>query len=135
MNKIEEIEKEAKKIISESNNLINNSLNCDFRFEQGRINAANQILNIIKSDCENEFYERFVLIRGIEELCEECSGSGIKMYPSTAQWSGDIGGAAITKGICDKCWGSGDKNNPWLNLKSLNQKICDECKEKLKVRK
>lgn len=53
--------------------------------------------------------------RGIahhDAACPQCSGSGIKLYGSTATWRGGIGGAAMTNDVCDKCWGSGT-TNPW----------------------
>lgn len=34
-------------------------------------------------------------------------------YGSTATWHGGVGGASITNGVCDKCWGSGDADQPW----------------------
>jgi hypothetical protein len=59
-------------------------------------------------------------MRGIDcgHECTECMGMGVKVYGSTATWHGGIGGQAMTSGICDKCWGSGDRNRPWLNLRS-----------------
>ena len=47
------------------------------------------------------------------EQCENCGGSGVVAYGSTATWRGGIGGAAMTNDVCDKCWGSGDKFKPW----------------------
>ena len=41
------------------------------------------------------------------------------MYGSTATWHGGIGGAAMTWGICDYCWGSGDVNRPWADQRKL----------------
>jgi 8-oxo-dGTP diphosphatase len=34
-----------------------------------------------------------------------------------------VGGSAMTPGVCDKCWGSGDNARPWANLKELEGKI------------
>lgn len=64
---------------------------------------------------------RFLAWRAIEpdEACETCGGAGTRVYGSTATFWGGIGGAAMTNGICDKCWGSGNKVRTWLNLKSL----------------
>lgn len=39
--------------------------------------------------------------------CPECFGTGNKTYGSTATWRGGMGGASMTKGICDVCWGTG----------------------------
>lgn len=30
-----------------------------------------------------------------------------------------MGGCAITGDVCDTCWGSGDANRPWTNLREL----------------
>ena len=47
--------------------------------------------------------------RGIEpgEECPQCSGSGYRVYGSTATWRGGVGGQTMTADVCDKCWGSG----------------------------
>jgi hypothetical protein len=34
-------------------------------------------------------------------------------------WMGGMGGASMTPGVCDKCWGSGDREHPWANLKAM----------------
>lgn len=66
-----------------------------------------------------EFYEEMIQQRGISEVCTECRGYGVKMYGSTATWRrGCIAGQAMTRGICDKCWGSGDQSNPWIDLRA-----------------
>jgi len=41
--------------------------------------------------------------------CETCHGSGVVTYGSTSTWRGGIGGCAMTDGVCDVCWGSGNK--------------------------
>lgn len=57
--------------------------------------------------------------RGLNEefVCEECSGSGVKVYGNTSTYHGGIGGSSITMGVCDHCWGSGDKHRPWPSHK------------------
>jgi hypothetical protein len=45
--------------------------------------------------------------------CPNCNGAGRTCYGSTATWRGGMGGQAVTWGVCDKCWGSGDKFRPW----------------------
>lgn len=69
-------------------------------------------------------HERFLEWRGIYtddggKPCKDCSGTGYKAYGSTSTWHGGAGGQAITSAVCDKCWGSGDINNPWTNLRNL----------------
>lgn len=58
-------------------------------------------------------------MRGIETPCKRCDGTGRIVYGSTSTFMRGIGGAVMTPGICDRCWGSGDSNRPGPNLKSL----------------
>ncbi len=51
--------------------------------------------------------------------CERCQGTGGITYGSTATWHGGIGGSAMTYDVCNKCWGSGNANRPWTNLKRV----------------
>lgn len=57
--------------------------------------------------------------RGVRHPCEACSGLGVRAYANTATWRGGIGGAMITSDVCDRCWGSGDKVQPWTDLRRL----------------
>ena len=54
--------------------------------------------------------------RGVETPCPDCAGWGVRTYASTACWRGGFGWQAITSGVCDGCWGSGDKSKPWVDL-------------------
>jgi hypothetical protein len=67
----------------------------------------------------NKHYLEFIFMRGVDYICPECSGLGVKTYPSTATWRGGIGGAAMTTDICNECWGSGDKYKHWVDLRAL----------------
>lgn len=58
-------------------------------------------------------------LRGVETPCPKCQGYGVRAYGSTATWRGGIGGQSITNGVCDACWGSGDANRQWANLRKL----------------
>ena len=51
-------------------------------------------------------------IKGV--ACEKCGGVGERTYASTSTWRGGMGGASITPGVCDECWGSGrtDRKGP-----------------------
>lgn len=66
-------------------------------------------------------YERLLDWRGIyvDHACKTCGGSGIRMYGSTSTWHGGGGGQAVTNGVCDKCWGSGNRLEPGANLKKI----------------
>lgn len=57
--------------------------------------------------------------RGIERPCEWCQGFGQRGYASTATWRGGMGGAAMTSDVCDHCWGSGNADSPWTDLRRL----------------
>ena len=61
----------------------------------------------------------FLRHRGVETPCSHCNGLGSRTYGSTATWRGGMGGAAMTKDVCDHCWGSGDENDHWTDLRRL----------------
>ncbi len=73
--------------------------------------------------------ETYNYILDIENPCPKCGGRGKRAYSSTATWHGGIGGQAITNGICDECWGSGDLNNKWLNLRTLETNFKDKVQQ------
>lgn len=52
-----------------------------------------------------------------ENLCLKCTGSGRRMYGSTATWRGGMGGAKMTVDVCDECWGSGTPLRPGMDLR------------------
>lgn len=58
-------------------------------------------------------FEEILSIRDVRSPCPACTGFGVVVYGSTATWRGGIGGASMTAGVCDKCWGSGDRDRPW----------------------
>lgn len=57
--------------------------------------------------------------RGVQDACPTCEGRGSRLYASTSEWRGGIGGCAITRGVCDDCWGSGDVGRPWTDLRLM----------------
>lgn len=57
--------------------------------------------------------------RGVMNPCKTCSGSGVRMYGSTSTWHGGPGGQMFTNGVCDRCWGSGEADQPWTNLRKI----------------
>jgi hypothetical protein len=73
-------------------------------------------------DQRDQSVEMMYRIRGIENPCPACGGSGVKVYASTSTWRGGMGGSVCTRDVCDKCWGSGDKDRTWVNLRSLEAK-------------
>lgn len=64
--------------------------------------------------------ERFWRWRGIETVCNTCRGSGFRLYSNTSTWRGGMGGATVTRDVCDACWGSGDGDNTWTNLREVD---------------
>lgn len=73
--------------------------------------------------------DEFLRWRGVQNPCLKCGGSGTLIYGSTATWRGGLGGAAMTRGVCDVCWGSGNEERHWMNLRRMeaeeNQKIAE----------
>ena len=69
-----------------------------------------------------EYFKDFIEMRGVQTPCKRCQGLGTIVYGSTATWHGGIGGAAMTNGICNHCWGSGDEHHHWLNLRE-NERV------------
>lgn len=54
-----------------------------------------------------------------EPPCPRCFGDGWIAYGSTATYHGGMGGAAMTPGVCDKCWGSGLEHTIWPSHKEF----------------
>ena len=53
-------------------------------------------------------------------LCAACGGVGSRMYGTTGTWRlqpGWIAGSAMTRAVCDICWGSGFPFAPGENLR------------------
>ena len=90
-----------------------------------------KVLPLIEQARQEGYETALAYIKGIESPCPACGGIGQRAYASTATWHGGIGGQMITNGICDRCWGSGDDNRHWINLRVLNSILTKEQKEKL----
>lgn len=63
--------------------------------------------------------EEWLRRRDVETPCSRCRGLGCVWYASTATWRGGLGGASMTQGVCDHCWGSGDEHRHWTDLRKL----------------
>lgn len=57
-----------------------------------------------------------------EDACVGCGGYGYKHYSSTATWHGDDGHPTTTRGICDKCWGTGERGRRGVDLRAMESK-------------
>lgn len=71
---------------------------------------------------DTDFFEWLWSIRNIRTPCARCHGLGCYLYGSTSTWRGGIGGAAMTRGVCDACWGSGDAARHGEDLRAWRAK-------------
>jgi len=80
----------------------------------------------------SEWYQRMLQLRNInvDSVCVICHGYGTRVYSNTSTWRGGIGGQAMTTGICDQCWGSGDREHPWTDLRTLNERTNEQVAER-----
>lgn len=70
-------------------------------------------------DIKEQVYKEVLHARGVETPCKKCGGLGVRVYRDTSTWRDGIGGQALTDDVCDTCWGSGDANKSWVNLRKL----------------
>lgn len=54
------------------------------------------------------------------DQCDDCGGSGVKVYATTGTYRSGAGGCMPTDDVCDKCWGSGRKSKPWPSHRLLS---------------
>ena len=87
--------------------------------------ASEAVAGESKHDARRCHLNYLLHYRGIPEdaICPSCGGSGIRCYGSTSTWRGGIGGAAMTNGVCDRCWGSGNTTRPGENLRVLWSRV------------
>lgn len=78
------------------------------------------------SDDREQHFREFLDHRGVETPCIRCSGLGVRAYGSTATWRGGIGGQMITSDVCDRCWGSGDEQRRWTDLRAIRERVEQE---------
>lgn len=69
----------------------------------------------------DELRDAVLHYRGVQDPCPKCRGVGVRSYSSTATWCGGMGGHGFTSDVCDACWGSGDANCPWTDLRKLGE--------------
>lgn len=103
--------------------------------EIDRLEACIEQLRVKVADLQayrDEERLRVLAWRGIDEamgdaVCKCCHGAGTRSYGDASTWRGGVGGQTITTDICDRCWGSGAENRPWVNLRVLGiSKIREE---------
>lgn len=77
-------------------------------------------------------HEDMLRQRGVRDPCETCRGYGVCSYGNTSTWRRGVGGAAITRGVCDVCWGSGDADpeRAWLDLRTLDEWVASAVAER-----
>lgn len=68
---------------------------------------------------DDEMRERFLIWRGIPEghECQDCGGAGVKLYGDGSTWRGGPAGQVLTTDVCDRCWGSGSRYRPGVDLR------------------
>lgn len=71
----------------------------------------------------NEEFRHMLNLRGVKSPCTICQGTGVRLYGSTSTWRGGMGGASMTYGVCDACWGTGDKRRKGEDLRELYKTI------------
>ena len=63
--------------------------------------------------------------------CAMCDGKGRRYYANLGTYMclpGRLYGQALTKDVCDRCWGSGDQDNPFRDLRKLATALIDSKK-------
>ncbi len=83
-------------------------------------------LERLSGDWRDRCYQEMLAARGIDspdDACLRCKGTGVRLYPDTTTWRGGVGGQIVTKGVCDECWGSGDRNVKWADLRKLEAEL------------
>lgn len=91
--------------------------------DMANVSQLRKRIEELEARCRNE-HQRFLEFRCMTSgcglghtVCRDCGGAGRKMYGSTATWRGGIGGQAFTSDICDRCWGSGFEDRPWISVR------------------
>jgi len=75
-----------------------------------------------KHTMSKEDYQSILDRRGVKNPCPLCKGLGVRSYSSGALWErGVVSTASFAQGVCDVCWGSGDANRPWEDLRALDE--------------
>lgn len=90
---------------------------------ENRIKELESLLALEK----NRRYENclsFRLLLPTDNICPICHGSGVRVYGDSATWRrGRIAAQVVTTDVCDNCWGSGNIDKKWANLKEISNKI------------
>lgn len=94
-------------------------------FKEGRKVGYKESAVYTEASLNESYKQRVLSWRDVQDPCENCQGSGKRLYGSTSTWRGGIGGAAMTTDVCDKCWGSGDKYKLGTDLRKAAQVIED----------
>ncbi len=62
----------------------------------------------------------------MDDLCEPCAGFGVRLYSHGSTWRGGMSTVGFRHDICDECWGSGNREQPWRNLRTLEEDIREQ---------
>lgn len=56
-----------------------------------------------------------------DTVCSHCDGWGVRTYSDTSTWRyAQVAGCAMTKDVCDVCWGSGNAQQPWPSHRAVS---------------
>jgi len=55
--------------------------------------------------------------------CPKCGGQGSRIYGSGSTWRGGMGTAAMTRGVCDVCWGTGRTDETGLDRREMEAQM------------
>ena len=94
-------------------------------FEQALAESRGEVERLKARLAEDRDAEhaRWMMWRGVETVCPECGGAGVRSYSDTTTWRGGAGGQSFTMGTCDHCWGSGDKHRHGPDLRLIYTKL------------
>lgn len=71
----------------------------------------------------DNFHHDALMWRGLDidenAICKRCSGAGVRAYGDTSTWRKRPGMQMFTSDVCDCCWGSGNSEQPWTNLRHV----------------
>lgn len=74
-------------------------------------------------DARDNWLQYYLRFSGVRNPCHRCHGLGHIAYSSTATWRGGMGGAAMTRDVCNSCWGSGIEGEPWTDIQKLEAEM------------
>ena len=75
------------------------------------------------SETRGQCLQDFLQMRGVDTPCKQCGGLGTRTYGTSSTWRNRPSGQMMTTGVCDHCWGSGDEDRKWPDLRVLEARM------------